>query len=309
MSEQDQQREKTIYRVDKTKDYSVICNFGPRDERLSWGATGLLAYMLTMPDDWCFYETELVKHKVDTLYKVKEYMKELRSAGYVKKVPRKGENGRIQKWETVIIERPEIQENDPEVDPPDGGISTSGENVDNTPEVEIPVTGDTSRVENQTCGIRPLLNTDIKLNTDNNNIPVGEELETNVSILPDLQKAVAITFLAIGKKPKLSEDDLICLNMLFKIHTPATIQTEILKAFKRLEEKGSVKVEYNGQEYTIKEAHKLPVRYIYNSMKNWNSLRNTKGGRNNGKTGVSRGNTDRKTKNYAGKGDSAILAE
>lgn len=139
-------------------------------------------------------------------------------------------------------------------------------------------------------------------------IPVGEQQAapdlTNQNV-PDLQKAVAITFLAIGKKEKLSEDDMICLNMLFKIHTPAAIQTQILKSFERLKKNGSVTVNYEGKDYIIKEAHKLPVRYIWNSMQGWSSLRNAGGGKNNGK---SRANPNRKDKDYAGE-DSDLFAK
>lgn len=132
-------------------------------------------------------------------------------------------------------------------------------------------------------------------------IPVGEDKppeqqnEPDINV-PDMQKATAIFFLGIGKKPQLSEDDKICLNMLFKIHTPAAIQQNILKSFERLKDKGSVKVEFDGKDYVISKPEKLPVRYIYNSMKNWSSLKNA--GKGGAKGGQTRGNPNRKTKDY-----------
>ncbi len=51
-----------IIRVEKNRNYSVINNTGLRDERLSWKAKGILAYILTLPDDWVFYREELATH-------------------------------------------------------------------------------------------------------------------------------------------------------------------------------------------------------------------------------------------------------
>ncbi|TKI88055.1 DNA-binding protein, partial [Bacillus wiedmannii] len=44
-----------IFRVKKDNNYSVINNTGLKDKRLSWKAKGILAYILTLPDDWVFY--------------------------------------------------------------------------------------------------------------------------------------------------------------------------------------------------------------------------------------------------------------
>ncbi|KAB1363607.1 DNA-binding protein, partial [Bacillus thuringiensis] len=51
-----------IFRVKKDTNYSVIHNTPLRDENLSWRAKGLLAYMLSLPDDWTFHATELSQH-------------------------------------------------------------------------------------------------------------------------------------------------------------------------------------------------------------------------------------------------------
>jgi len=78
-----------------------------RDERLSWKARGLLAYMLSMPDDWVFYESELVKHSAkDGITSLRSAMKELKHVGYVSKEALKGEDGKIMKWVTYVDEEP-----------------------------------------------------------------------------------------------------------------------------------------------------------------------------------------------------------
>ena len=36
-----------------------------QDKTLSWKARGLLLYLLSLPDDWNIYESELIKHATD----------------------------------------------------------------------------------------------------------------------------------------------------------------------------------------------------------------------------------------------------
>ena len=41
-----------IFRVERTRDYTVMCNYHLRDQNLSLKAKGLLSMMLSLPDDW-----------------------------------------------------------------------------------------------------------------------------------------------------------------------------------------------------------------------------------------------------------------
>ncbi|MEB8861080.1 DnaD domain protein, partial [Bacillus cereus] len=97
------------FRVNKDKNYTTINNTGLKDTRLSWKAKGILAYILTLPDDWIFYMEEVTKHSKDGIASLKAGMKELKECGYVKRFPIKGENGKISKWETIIYEVPQVE--------------------------------------------------------------------------------------------------------------------------------------------------------------------------------------------------------
>ena len=68
-----------IFRVKKDTNYSVIHNTPLRDENLSWRAKGLLAYMLSLPDDWTFHATELSQHAKDSEKTTTSTLKELKS--------------------------------------------------------------------------------------------------------------------------------------------------------------------------------------------------------------------------------------
>ncbi|MFD6509348.1 conserved phage C-terminal domain-containing protein [Bacillus sp. NPDC060175] len=97
------------FRVSKDKNYTTINNTGLRDERLTWKAKGILAYILSLPDDWVFYMEEVTKHSKDGIASLKAGMKELKECGYVKRFPIKGEDGKIHKWETIIYEVPQVE--------------------------------------------------------------------------------------------------------------------------------------------------------------------------------------------------------
>lgn len=75
----------------------MISNVGLKDEKLSFKAKGLLAYMLSLPDDWVFYETELVNHSTDGLASVKSGLKELQERGYLDRNRERNAKGQLKK--------------------------------------------------------------------------------------------------------------------------------------------------------------------------------------------------------------------
>ncbi|HDV8362711.1 TPA: DnaD domain protein [Bacillus cereus] len=97
------------FRVSKSKNYTTINNIGLRDERLSWKAKGILAYILSLPDDWVFYMEEISTHAKDGIDSLRVGMKELKKFGYVRRFPVKNEKGKITNWETIIYEVPQVE--------------------------------------------------------------------------------------------------------------------------------------------------------------------------------------------------------
>ncbi|HHT7271397.1 helix-turn-helix domain-containing protein [Bacillus thuringiensis] len=111
-----------IFRVAKDTNYSIIHNTPLHDSNLSWRARGLLAYMLSLPDDWTFHISELSEHTKDSEKITASIVKELKEAGYLKRYPvQNSETGKISRWETVVYEVPTIDtENHPLENPPSG---------------------------------------------------------------------------------------------------------------------------------------------------------------------------------------------
>ncbi|HDR6396575.1 TPA: DNA-binding protein, partial [Bacillus thuringiensis] len=133
-----------IIRVKKDSNYSVINNTGLKDERLSWKAKGILAYALTLPDNWTFHISELSQHAKDGEDSLRSGFKELKALGYIKRYPVRDEKSKkITNWETEIYETPDM------------GKPYMEEPLMEKPHVEKPLVGNL-HVENPT-----LLNTNI----------------------------------------------------------------------------------------------------------------------------------------------------
>lgn len=76
------------------------------DSQISWKAKGLLVYFLSKPDDWKFYETDLLKHAVDGKDGLKSGIKELENAGYIKRNRERDKKGYFSGYSYQIFERP-----------------------------------------------------------------------------------------------------------------------------------------------------------------------------------------------------------
>ena len=72
-----------VFRVERTRDYTVMCNHHLKDSNLSLKAKGLLSMMLSLPDEWNYTARGLAaicKEGVDAIGKT---LKELELAGYI----------------------------------------------------------------------------------------------------------------------------------------------------------------------------------------------------------------------------------
>jgi uncharacterized phage protein (TIGR02220 family) len=97
-----------IYRVKKNSNFVVLNKTSLNDPNLTWKAKGLLAYMLSKPDDWLFYDTELEKHAKDGRESLKAAIKELKKHGYMKRERKRNEDGKFD-YETSVFETPHTE--------------------------------------------------------------------------------------------------------------------------------------------------------------------------------------------------------
>lgn len=88
-----------IIRVNKTKDYTVMSNYHLKDKNLSLKAKGLLSVMLSLPDNWEYSISGLVKISKENETAITTALKELKQYNYLKitrLTPDKTDTGRIE---------------------------------------------------------------------------------------------------------------------------------------------------------------------------------------------------------------------
>jgi hypothetical protein len=91
-------RENPFVQIDKTMIH---------DNRISFKAKGILAYLLSRPNDWQVYEVEIVKHAKDGRESVRSGIKELIEAGYIERYMKRGEKGKFEGYEYLVYETPD----------------------------------------------------------------------------------------------------------------------------------------------------------------------------------------------------------
>lgn len=75
------------------RNYTVLDNAGLRDERLSWAARGILAYLYSLPDDWNISIANVAKAGPTGETIVRNAMTELATFGYLKREREPGTRG------------------------------------------------------------------------------------------------------------------------------------------------------------------------------------------------------------------------
>lgn len=101
-----------IIRAKREKNFSVFDNNLLRDSNISFRARGLLTYMLSLPDDWKFYVSELAQHSdKEKETAIRSAIDELEKAGYMKRVQKRGENGKFGAVDWYVYDEPQFSPN------------------------------------------------------------------------------------------------------------------------------------------------------------------------------------------------------
>ena len=88
-----------VFRVEKSKDFTVISNIPLRDQNLTYKARGLLAFMLSLPDEWDYSINGLVAISKENKTAIKGILNELEENGYLERIklfPKETKSGRIE---------------------------------------------------------------------------------------------------------------------------------------------------------------------------------------------------------------------
>jgi len=82
--------------------FTTIPNETLADDRLSWKAKGLLAYLLSLPYDWEVYTNEVVTHSTDGEKSLTSGLNELMKFGYIERAKIRGEKGHYSGYEYSV---------------------------------------------------------------------------------------------------------------------------------------------------------------------------------------------------------------
>ncbi|KEK13046.1 hypothetical protein EP18_04075 [Lysinibacillus sphaericus] len=171
-----------IIRVAKNSNYVVMNRTALNDNRLSWKAKGIMAYMLSMPDDWVFYMDELMTHSTDGKASFRAGFNELKQCGYIERKPIR-EGQRIKEWETIVHEVP--------ID----SLLTDFQEVEKL------------EVENQEVGFQEVENRTL-LSTDNNQVLNKPNTDNNQVLTTDTQHAQKLYEFFVSRLQKFPSDKL-----------------------------------------------------------------------------------------------------
>ena len=210
----------TVFRVEKTANYTVMSNTHLKDRRLSYKSKGLLSVILSLPPDWDYTITGLSVIAADGVDSVKTAIKELEQYGYVTRTQLRDERGRMAQNEYRVYENPDdnpdyvsSEQDSPEMDAPVDNAAEhkpnksvpkkkSKRNFSVCPSAENPSTV-TPTADNTRADTIEKLNINI-LNTDKSihSFTPAQEREDRIELI---DKGKNISFSSVAKRELYSE--------------------------------------------------------------------------------------------------------
>lgn len=128
-----------VFRVEKTRDYTVMANHHLRNKTLTLKAKGLLSLILALPEDWDYTLKGLSFISRESLDAIREAVKELEQAGYIVRSRERNGKGQLKGTEYIIYERPQAVEDPPGMAKPVLENPTLVNPVREIPTLETPV--------------------------------------------------------------------------------------------------------------------------------------------------------------------------
>ena len=98
-----------VFRIEKTKNYTVMSNHHLRNAALTLKAKGLLSQMLSLPDAWDFTLAGLSHINRESVDAIRTAVWELEKAGYILRRQERDEKGKMAAIEYTIFEQPQEQ--------------------------------------------------------------------------------------------------------------------------------------------------------------------------------------------------------
>lgn len=102
----------SVFRVEKTRDYTVMSNHHLKNNALTLKAKGLLSVILSLPEDWDYTLKGLAIINREGIDAIREAIRELERAGYVQRTRERDGQGKLRGTDYVIYEYPQHRDED-----------------------------------------------------------------------------------------------------------------------------------------------------------------------------------------------------
>lgn len=171
----------SFYRAKKDKNYTVLDNTCLRDKTLSWKARGIMAYLLSLPEDWDIYLSEVETHATDGRDSLMSGIKELREHGYIVVTKTRNKDGTFENIRYNVIENPNYPQ--------------TGFPYTDKPEMVKPVTDNPQLLNTDSYQLLNIQNTDSisRKSDDKKNVPSKPE-KTDNTTYADIESAYTTAF-------------------------------------------------------------------------------------------------------------------
>lgn len=182
----------------KQQNFVILDKTCLNDGALSWGAKGLHAYLISLPDDWRVRVSDLKERARNGRDAVRGLLCELEHAGYIQKTSSRNDaNGRFGGIEYIVLEVPGFKSPEPE-----NTSSVKNEQKEQSspgpenPSPETPATGNPAPVNTTLISINRTSNKKLSNKTAAGNIDVL----SNTVRTTTQQEAAAVIFSHTGKR-------------------------------------------------------------------------------------------------------------
>ena len=159
-----------VFRIEKTRDYTVMSNHHLRNTELSLKAKGLLSLMLSLPEGWDYTIKGLARICKDGVDSICAGVQELEKHGYVIRERVRLHNGQLGAIEYTILEQPRPPEPKPEKPERENPVQVK-------PVLDSPVLGKPEQ-ENP-AQLNKDISSNYLSNTDSSSIDISNPIQSN----------------------------------------------------------------------------------------------------------------------------------
>lgn len=136
----------SVFRIHKTKNFTIMSNYHFKEKEMSLKAKGLLSLMLSLPDDWNYNISGLVKLSKDGKDSVMSALGELEKFGYLRRDRTTDNKGRFSGIIYNIFEEP--QPENPVAEEQNAETQKEGkQNAENPPQLNTKLTNNLNNKE------------------------------------------------------------------------------------------------------------------------------------------------------------------